>query len=179
MSCVIKDGCMSRRQSRTRSFPGSPATRATCWRRNMGSRSNCARLSEAEVRSADELWLSSLGREVLPDHDADGRPVGAGVPGPMFKRMWSWFQDAKRADARRWQARKSSGAPRRRPHERASGRRRAARARVPTDSPDQDMGRSDDGFAPGHRPRWCCSMRPTSTPPRLNAQFPRRQLPGR
>jgi D-alanine transaminase len=60
---------------------------------------------EAEMRSADELWLSSSGREVLPITVLDGRPVGSGRPGPVFARMRAWFQAAKRAEAVRWQAR--------------------------------------------------------------------------
>jgi hypothetical protein len=28
----------------------------------------------------------------------------------VYKRMWSWFQAAKRADAKRWQARKAARA---------------------------------------------------------------------
>lgn len=54
-------------------------------------------VSEAEVRSADELWLTSASREVLAITTLDGRPVGKGVPGPMFRRMHALFQDLKRA----------------------------------------------------------------------------------
>jgi D-alanine transaminase len=64
-------------------------------------------VSEAELRSADELWLSSSGREVLPITNLDGRPVGEGRPGPLYARMRAWFQAAKRADAQRWQERKA------------------------------------------------------------------------
>lgn len=54
-------------------------------------------VSEAEVRTADELWLTSASREVLAITTLDGRPVGNGVPGPMFHRMYALFQDLKRA----------------------------------------------------------------------------------
>jgi D-alanine transaminase len=64
-------------------------------------------VSEAELRSADELWLSSSGREVLPITTLDGQPVGEGRPGPLYSRMREWFQAAKRADAQRWQERKA------------------------------------------------------------------------
>jgi D-alanine transaminase len=62
---------------------------------------------EAELRDADELWLSSSGREVLPITSLDGHPVGRGRPGPAYVQMRSWFQAAKRADAVRWQARRA------------------------------------------------------------------------
>lgn len=51
---------------------------------------------DEEVRTADELWLTSSTREVLPIVTLDGRPVGAGVPGPVFQRMYGWYQDFKR-----------------------------------------------------------------------------------
>ena len=59
-------------------------------------------ISEAELRGADELWLSSSGREVLPITRLDGAKVGTGEPGPVFKQMAEWFKAAKGDDARRW-----------------------------------------------------------------------------
>ena len=64
-------------------------------------------VSEAEMRSADELWLSSSGREVLPITMLDGRPVGPGVPGPVYSAMRGWFEAAKRADAHSWYERRA------------------------------------------------------------------------
>jgi D-alanine transaminase len=52
-------------------------------------------VSEEEVRTADELWLTSSGKEVLAIVTLDGRPVGkgdhAGKPGPVTRRMHAWF----------------------------------------------------------------------------------------
>jgi D-alanine transaminase len=53
-------------------------------------------VAEDEVRSADELWLSSSSKEVLAVTTLDGRPVGDGKPGPVFKRVHRAFQDFKR-----------------------------------------------------------------------------------
>jgi D-alanine transaminase len=52
-------------------------------------------VTEAEVRAADEIWLSSSTKEVLAVTTLDGRPVGAGVPGPVFRRMHALFQEYK------------------------------------------------------------------------------------
>ena len=59
-------------------------------------------VSEAEVRSADEIWLSSSTKEVLAVTTLDGKPVGSGKPGPAFKRMHALYQEhkAKLAKAR-------------------------------------------------------------------------------
>ncbi|MDA8383548.1 MAG: D-amino acid aminotransferase [Betaproteobacteria bacterium] len=52
-------------------------------------------ISEFEVRTAEELWLTSSTREVLPITRLDGQPVGAGRPGPMFARMNAHYQAYK------------------------------------------------------------------------------------
>ena len=52
-------------------------------------------VSEREVREADELWLSSSTKEVLAVTKLDGQPVGAGKPGPVFRRMHGLYQDFK------------------------------------------------------------------------------------
>jgi hypothetical protein len=41
--------------------------------------------AEAEVRAADEVWLTSSTREVLAITKLDGKPVGEGRPVPVFK----------------------------------------------------------------------------------------------
>lgn len=56
-------------------------------------------VSEAEVRGADELWLTSSSKEVLAIIDLDGKPVGSGKPGPMFERMANWYSAATRMAA--------------------------------------------------------------------------------
>ena len=52
-------------------------------------------VSEAELRSAQELWLTSSTREVLAIVTLDGKPVGDGRPGPVFRRMYALFQEFK------------------------------------------------------------------------------------
>ena len=52
-------------------------------------------ISEAEVRSADELWMTSSTKEIMPIVKLDGVPVGAGVPGPLAGQMDALYQDFK------------------------------------------------------------------------------------
>lgn len=54
-------------------------------------------LGEAEVRDADELMITSATREVLAVVRLDDKPVGAGVPGPVFKTLYAAYQRAKAA----------------------------------------------------------------------------------
>jgi D-alanine transaminase len=53
-------------------------------------------VTEAEVRAADEIWLSSSTKEVLAVTALDGKPVGSGKPGPVFKRMHALYQEYKK-----------------------------------------------------------------------------------
>jgi D-alanine transaminase len=57
-------------------------------------------ITEAEVRAADEIWLSSSTKEVLAVTTLDGKPVGSGKPGPVFRRMHALFQEHKASLAR-------------------------------------------------------------------------------
>lgn len=50
---------------------------------------------EAELRTADEIWLTSSTKEVLPITRLDDRPVGGGRPGPVFARAYAWYQEYK------------------------------------------------------------------------------------
>lgn len=56
-------------------------------------------VSEAEVRSADEIWCTSSSKEVLAITALDGKPVGrglaAGKPGPVFARVYALYQQFK------------------------------------------------------------------------------------
>jgi D-alanine transaminase len=53
-------------------------------------------ISEAEVRAADEIWATSSTKEVIAVTTLDGKPVGNGKPGPVFRRMHQLYQDFKR-----------------------------------------------------------------------------------
>lgn len=52
-------------------------------------------ISEAEVRAASELWMTSSSKEVLPIVRLDGQPVGHGGPGPLIKRMDALYRQYK------------------------------------------------------------------------------------
>ncbi|WP_020146373.1 D-amino acid aminotransferase [Thioalkalivibrio sp. ALJ15] len=53
-------------------------------------------LSESQLRAADEIWLTSSTKELLPVCRLDGHPVGAGVPGPAWQAVHAAYQQAKR-----------------------------------------------------------------------------------
>jgi D-alanine transaminase len=60
---------------------------------------NLRPISEAELFSADEVLISSAGREVLAVTTLDHEPVGHGAlrgkPGPVYARLYEAYQKAK------------------------------------------------------------------------------------
>ncbi|WP_153110491.1 D-amino acid aminotransferase [Propionivibrio limicola] len=48
-------------------------------------------VSEAELRSADEVWVTSSSKGVLSVTHLDGEPVGDGQPGPMARQMFACY----------------------------------------------------------------------------------------
>ncbi|WP_432723896.1 D-amino acid aminotransferase [Jeongeupia wiesaeckerbachi] len=52
-------------------------------------------ITEAELRSADEVWLTSSSKEVLAVVTLDGAPVGNGRPGPIYTAMYQHYQAFK------------------------------------------------------------------------------------
>lgn len=64
---------------------------------------NLAPIAEADVRSADELMLSSATKEVLPVTQLDGEAVGHGAmrgkPGPVYAQLHEAYQRAKATQA--------------------------------------------------------------------------------
>jgi len=52
-------------------------------------------ITRDELETADEIWICSSSREIQPVTWLDGKPVGDGVPGPLFAHMYALFQDYK------------------------------------------------------------------------------------
>jgi D-alanine transaminase len=52
-------------------------------------------VTEAEARAADEIWVTSSSKEVLAIVELDGKRVGDGRPGPVFRRMYQLYQEFK------------------------------------------------------------------------------------
>ena len=52
-------------------------------------------VSEAQLRGADEVWISAATREVQPVTSLDGRPVGDGRPGRHWRRLYGELQRYK------------------------------------------------------------------------------------
>jgi D-alanine transaminase len=83
---VVKDGKIATPPNSNRILPGT--TREVALELADGAMQvTIRRVSIDELRAADEVWISAATRDVLPVTRIDGRPVGTGKPGPLWKRM--------------------------------------------------------------------------------------------
>lgn len=54
-------------------------------------------VSEQELKSADEIWISSSTKEVVPVIRLDEQSIGQGQPGPLWQRIIKLYQDYTQA----------------------------------------------------------------------------------
>jgi D-alanine transaminase len=92
---VVKDGKLLAPPKNNLMLPGITYDVVLELARGDGIPCEVGPVPEATLRAADELWLTSSTREVLPITSLDGRPVGNGKPGPMFQRMDALYQHCK------------------------------------------------------------------------------------
>lgn len=77
-------------------LPGTTRDVVTELAVRLGLRCNSTPVAESMLRSADEIWLAFATRGILPVTSLDGRDVGSGEVGPLFKRVHSAFVDYTR-----------------------------------------------------------------------------------
>jgi D-alanine transaminase len=88
---VVKGGVISTPPNGHHILPGTTRDVVTELAARLGLSSESRRVSETELRGADEIWLAFATRGVLPVTALDGAAVGTGKPGPLFKRMHEAF----------------------------------------------------------------------------------------
>jgi D-alanine transaminase len=94
---VVRNGTLITPPNSTRLLPGTTRSVVEELADNLGIARRDARVTESELRSADEIWLGAATREVQPVSCLDGKPVGTGLPGPVWRRVYNAWQQLKRA----------------------------------------------------------------------------------
>jgi D-alanine transaminase len=92
---VLNDGVLRTPPRTQHVLPGTTRTLLEELAERIGLRHESARVSESELRGAAEVWLSAATREVAAVTQLDGRPVGAGKPGPLWRRLYDELQTYK------------------------------------------------------------------------------------
>jgi D-alanine transaminase len=92
---VVRDGIMLAPPKNHLMLPGITYDVVLELAQANGIRHEVREIPESELRSAQEIWLTSSTREVLAITRLDGVPVGKGTPGPIFAKMYALYQDYK------------------------------------------------------------------------------------
>ncbi|HEX5802977.1 MAG TPA: D-amino acid aminotransferase [Azospira sp.] len=96
---VVKDGVLLAPPKDHRMLPGITYDVVLELAAKHGVPCEVREIFEAELRAADEVWMTSSTKEVLAITTLDGEPVGAGAnagkPGPLAQTMYDWYQQFK------------------------------------------------------------------------------------
>lgn len=96
---VVKEGVLLTPPDSPRILPGTTRRVVEEIADNLGIPRSARRMDEATLRAADEIWLGAATREVQPVTRLDGKRVGTGRPGPLWRRVYDAFQQLKRSAA--------------------------------------------------------------------------------
>jgi D-alanine transaminase len=87
---VVRQGVIATPPNSRRILPGTTRDAALEFATGMGE-IQVRRIGVEELRSADEVWIAAATRDVLPITRIDGRPVGDGRPGPLWRALSAAF----------------------------------------------------------------------------------------
>ncbi|MGA2024360.1 MAG: aminotransferase class IV [Steroidobacteraceae bacterium] len=90
---IVKDGEVRVPPNSTLLLPGTTRSLLEDLADAHGIARRSVAVSEAHLRAADEIWLSAATRGVVAVTTLDGRSVGSGRPGPLWRRMHALIED--------------------------------------------------------------------------------------
>ena len=92
---IVKDGQLRTPEQSQEILPGTTRSVVEELAARAGVVHRAGSVAEDELRGADEIWLSSAAREILPVTTLDGAAVGSGQPGPVWRRVYAELQQYK------------------------------------------------------------------------------------
>ena len=92
---VIEQGILYRRPNGTEILPGTTTAFVVDIARQQGVDCREEPISLDRLRGADEIWITAATRGLAPVVRLDGKPVGSGEPGPLWRKISAIF-DAQR-----------------------------------------------------------------------------------
>jgi len=84
---VVKDGAVATPPLSNHLLAGVTRQVVVDLCRDLGLRMDEREITEAELRAADEIWLSSSSKDAMPIVTLDEAVIGTGVPGPVWARL--------------------------------------------------------------------------------------------
>ena len=92
---IVKDGTIKTPPKNNQLLPGITRDLVVELAKNHKMPIQETAISEEEFLAADEIWLTSSTKEILPVTLINNQQVGKGKPGPVWQNMFSKYQDYK------------------------------------------------------------------------------------
>lgn len=93
---VVENDVLLARPDGPELLPGTTARRVLDIASTAGVSWREEKISEARLRAADEIWIMSATRDIVPVVSLDGKAVGTGEPGPLWSKVAELFIAWKR-----------------------------------------------------------------------------------
>jgi len=97
---VVQNGCLVTPPKGPHLLPGITRDLVLELAATAGIPCNERNIPAGELADAEELWITSSTREIMAVTRLDGRIIGDGHPGPLWRRLLALFRDYKAAFAR-------------------------------------------------------------------------------
>lgn len=93
---IVEQGSLVRRPAGTEILPGTTTDAVVTAALVIGIPCRDEPISESRLRAADEIWIAAAARGLVPVVELDGRPVGSGAPGPIWRKVARAFDALRR-----------------------------------------------------------------------------------
>ena len=91
---ICKDGQLCSPVTDRRILPGVTVSLAEEVAAKIGMPIEHRDIAEGELRAADEVMITSSGKEIVAIVELDGKPVGTGQSGAAFAKLWDGYRSA-------------------------------------------------------------------------------------
>lgn len=92
---IVENGALVRRPAGPAVLPGTTTDAVFVVARECGLGCRDEAITEDRLRRADEIWIAAATRGVVPVVALDGKPVGSGKPGPVWRQVAAAFDASK------------------------------------------------------------------------------------
>jgi D-alanine transaminase len=92
---TVEGGTIIARPNSNQLLPGTTRAMVLNLANEAGIPCKAEIISEKRLREADEIWLMSATKGVVPVIRIDGKVVGTGEPGPVWQQLHQLYESAK------------------------------------------------------------------------------------
>ena len=92
---IVEHGALIRRPSGSALLPGTTTDAIFAAAARVGVACRDEMISEQRLRQADEIWIAAATRGITPVLELDGKKIGDGRPGPVWRQVAAAFEGMK------------------------------------------------------------------------------------